>query len=121
MTRRPSRTRSCAASRQCFRLKRVAPTEGRVESAQEASALPILIRGKTVCSLCGRVINEGEEVTMFSAFIPNELDPLLIFHDGAFHAGCFRRHPLSAEADRRCNESLERTGPGHRKCTVCDV
>ena len=79
--------------------------------------MAILIRGKTVCQLCGQVIAAKDDVAMFAAFISNELDPLRAFDDGAFHESCFSRHPLAAEARRRFEEYLEQTR--RRKCAVC--
>jgi hypothetical protein len=79
--------------------------------------LAILIRGKTVCQLCGQVISTGDDVAAFAAFISNKLDPLLVFDDGAFHEACFSRHPLAPEARRRFEEYLGQTRS--RKCAVC--
>jgi len=79
--------------------------------------LAILIRGKTVCRLCGQVISTGDDVATFAAFISNKLDPLLVFDDGAFHEACFSRHPLADEALGRFAEYAEQTK--QRKCAVC--
>ncbi len=81
--------------------------------------MAILIYGKTECPLCRKLIQRGQEVVTFSPFVSNELDPLWVFNDGAFHAGCFYEHPLAEEAQARYNEVRERHGPGNRFCVVC--
>lgn len=81
--------------------------------------MAILIYGKTECPLCGKPIWEGQKVVAFSPFVDNELDPLWMFNDGAFHAGCFYEHPLAEEAQRRYQEIRKRHGPDNRFCVVC--
>lgn len=81
--------------------------------------MAIIIRGKTKCQFCGTVIEDGEEVRSFPHFISNELDPLSVFDDGAFHEKCFHNHPLAEKAQRRYEEILQRNGPTNRECVVC--
>lgn len=81
--------------------------------------MAVIIEGKTVCPLCGKTINEGQEVVAFSHFVPNELDPIWMFSDGAFHATCFYEHPLAEKAQARWREIIERLSPGSRFCVVC--
>lgn len=82
--------------------------------------MAIIIRGKTKCHFCGAIIEEGQSVSSFPHFIRNELDPLSVFDDGAFHLDCFHNHPLAGEAEQRYEEILERNGPGKRVCVVCN-
>jgi hypothetical protein len=70
--------------------------------------MALIILGKTPCPLCGEPINETDEMVGFPAFISNQLDPLFPFSDAAFHADCFLRHPLSAEAEVCYAEMVER-------------
>ncbi|MFL6286025.1 MAG: hypothetical protein ACJ74Q_23020 [Pyrinomonadaceae bacterium] len=81
--------------------------------------MAILIYGKTECLLCGKPIYEGQEIVAFSPFVSNELDPLWVFNDCAFHTECFNEHPLAEEAQARYKEVRERHGPGNRFCVVC--
>src|ERR1035437_1320520 len=81
--------------------------------------MAIVITGKTICALCGQVIAERQEVIGFPPFIPNEADPLHIFSDQAFHAACFRLHPLSRGAEARYVELRERSAPATRMCLIC--
>ena len=81
--------------------------------------MAILLRGKTVCTLCGKPIVENQEAVGFPPFVSNELDPLQIFSDGAFHASCFWGHPLAMQAEARDVESREKNPPLTRECWVC--
>ena len=80
----------------------------------------IIISGKTKCGFCGAVIEDGQKATLFGNFVANELDPLALFNDGAFHSDCFWNHPLAEKAEERLAELLQRLGPGNRVCVVCD-
>jgi hypothetical protein len=81
--------------------------------------MAIVIRGKSKCPLCGKLIEEGQEIESFSPFVANELDPLYMFTDGAFHSTCFYNHPLAEKAQARWAEIVERNGRGKRLCVVC--
>ena len=81
--------------------------------------MAIIIRDKTKCHFCGAVIQAGQEVISFPHFINNELDPLSVFDDGAFHLECFNIHPLAEKAQKRYEEILQRNGPANRECVVC--
>lgn len=81
--------------------------------------MAIVIEGKTPCLLCWRVIEAGQEIVGFPAFVTNELDPLLLFNDAAFHEECFIKHPLAEKVLKRVEELRRRTGPGNRFCVVC--
>lgn len=83
--------------------------------------MAIILRGKTNCPLCGKLLEEGQEIVSFSPFISNDLDALWPFSDAAFHSTCFHNHPLSSEAIARDEEARKKTGPGNRACVVCNV
>ncbi len=70
--------------------------------------MAILIRGASQCQICHRIIQINDEVISFPPFIPNELDPLYLFHDANFHHDCFRNHPLVNAATQRYEELKER-------------
>jgi hypothetical protein len=82
--------------------------------------MAIIIGGKTECGFCGAVIEGGQKAASFGSFVSNELDPLSLFNDGAFHMDCFRNHPLAEKAEERWAELQQRLGPGNRVCVVCD-
>jgi hypothetical protein len=79
--------------------------------------MALLIRGKTRSKLCNRVIEEGQEALAFAPFVPNEVDPIHVFHDAAVHLDCFSRHPLADAAERRQQEVLQALD--ERICEVC--
>ena len=81
--------------------------------------MAIVIEGKTLCGICEKTIEAGQRIIAFPAFAPNELDPLRVFNDAAFHEECFYRHPLAEKALARKEKLFERTGPGHRFCLIC--
>ena len=82
--------------------------------------MALLIQNKTVCNLCGEVIAEGEDALTFPAFILNENDPLYYFSDASFHSACVHKKPIGEKALFWANEWLNKTGPGKRKCCVCE-
>ena len=51
--------------------------------------VPIVLRGKTECSVCGNVVIESDEIVATSHFIADEDDPLWRFSDSAMHRPCF--------------------------------
>ena len=82
--------------------------------------MAILLRGRTVCKLCGRVIGAGEPATLFPHLVLNEADPLYPLSDAACHTAC-------VETDRRglavagvAEAAGARIGPGRRSCAVCN-
>lgn len=83
--------------------------------------MAILIRGVTVCSLCGCVISECDEAVVFPAFAQSTADPYFEFSDGSFHTNCLLKANRGSEAIGRVEQRLARTGPGRRKCVVCQL
>jgi hypothetical protein len=81
--------------------------------------MAIVILGKTVCPICSRAIEDGQQVVSFPPIVTNELDPLFVFHDSALHEECFRHHTLAEAATRRLEEMREKTAPFNRRCSVC--
>ena len=51
--------------------------------------MAIILRGKTICSLCGKVIQQGDHVTASTHFISDQAHPLWKFSDSAMHRECF--------------------------------
>ena len=81
--------------------------------------MALILLGKTKCSLCGGVLSEGQEIVSFPPFVANRADPLCFFNDAAFHAMCFRSHPLAIKAEARFVELREKSSLGNRRCLVC--
>ena len=71
------------------------------------------------CPICGKPMSP-KDIVSFPPFVANELDPLWIFNDRSLHESCFRSHPLSDQANARLNRVEGSTGPGRRRCEVCN-
>ncbi len=82
--------------------------------------MALLVRGKTTCPICGRVIEQGDDAVAFPAFVSNRLDPVFRFSDGAFHRLCVQEDPTGRIALHRSDELMLRLGPGRRSCAVCN-
>ena len=52
--------------------------------------MALVIRGKTRCGLCCKILGQSEAVVAFPAFLSKE-HPLSTYSDAAFHENCFRR------------------------------
>ena len=61
--------------------------------------MALLIRGKSACPLCGKVISENDEVVATPALLKST-HPLAAFSDAAFHQECFAAHPDGAEVEQ---------------------
>ena len=75
--------------------------------------------GKTVCPICDTVIREEQAIVSFPPFVGNELDPLFLFHDAAFHEECIERHPLHVLAREQVREMQAKLTPKNCRCAVC--
>ena len=81
--------------------------------------MAILLRGKTTCPICGSVIDEGDEATLFPHLILNELDPLYALSDGACHSACVNNDAVGRAMLAAAEEYYKWAGPGKRACVVC--
>jgi predicted nucleic acid-binding Zn ribbon protein len=81
--------------------------------------MALLLRGKTDCAVCGKVINEDDEATLFPHIIANEQDALFALSDSACHRECAQSDLRGQNMIAAFEESLLRSGPGHRECAVC--
>lgn len=54
--------------------------------------MALLIRGKTICPLCGKVILTNQAVVSFPAFL-KKTHTLAMYSDAAFHQECFDNSP----------------------------
>jgi len=53
----------------------------------------LVFLGKTPCSLCGAVLEPGEDVVATTHFIADEADPLWKYSDAGLHRRCFLNWP----------------------------
>jgi hypothetical protein len=65
--------------------------------------MALILRGKTICPLCGNLIGEGDDVFATPAFLKST-HPLSSFSDAAFHAKCF----AESEERERVESLLQR-------------
>lgn len=79
--------------------------------------MAIIITGKTTCSICDEVLEEGQEVYATSAFLRRE-HPLWRFSDSGMHWDCFENWEHRADFVRALLEAV--TSPNHEWgfCTV---
>lgn len=56
--------------------------------------MAVIVRGKSRCRLCGRILEEDDEIVGFPAFLPPGHE-LSIFSEAAFHVRCFTADPRS--------------------------
>jgi hypothetical protein len=52
--------------------------------------MAIILEGKTECSICGKVLEKGQEIIGFPHFIGDRNDPLWAYSDSGMHKGCFQ-------------------------------
>ena len=52
--------------------------------------MALIIRGKSTCAICGKILADGDELVATTHFIPNEDDPLWRFSDAGMHYACFQ-------------------------------
>jgi len=68
--------------------------------------LALILRGKTPCSICGDVINDGDVVVATSHFIGDKDDPLWRFSDSGMHRDCFLSWPLREDFVLKYNAAV---------------
>ena len=66
--------------------------------------MAIILRGKTRCSICGAVIEEGDDIIATTHFISESSDPLWRFSDSAMHKFCFLKWEHRQEFVTKFNE-----------------
>ncbi|HLG17589.1 MAG TPA: hypothetical protein VJH03_24305 [Blastocatellia bacterium] len=79
--------------------------------------MAVIVRGKSACSVCGKVIEERDQIVATSQFIQDKADPLWPFSNTAIHKRCFLGWKLRSEFVDRYNEIAPSTfaeGTFHR-------
>lgn len=54
--------------------------------------MAMIVEGESTCPLCAKVIEKGQKVTGFPAFLP-PMHEFAQFSDAAFHRTCFESDP----------------------------
>lgn len=81
--------------------------------------MAILILGKTVCKICGNIIDNNDKFVSLPAFVFNDCDPLFFFNDSAFHENCFWTHESSKNVTERVERLFKEISSKNRVCIVC--
>ncbi len=81
--------------------------------------MAIILCGLMNCSLCGELLQEGDDLYGFPAFTGNGADPLYPFNDAGFHRTCLEADALGRKAIAAMEERATKVGPRRRKCQVC--
>lgn len=55
--------------------------------------MALILLGSTTCSICDRILNEGEDIVATSHFIADDKDPLWRYSDSGMHRACFVKWP----------------------------
>lgn len=78
--------------------------------------MAIILRGKSLCPLCGRLLLEGESLTALPA-IADTAHPLYNFFDSGFHQGCFDEWAYRKEAleEARLDRQHWETSPEYQQ------
>jgi hypothetical protein len=61
--------------------------------------MAIIFEGLTECHICKQVLQAGDEITAFPAFLKNT-HPLWEYSDAAMHTRCYEACPDKPEMDR---------------------
>ncbi len=80
--------------------------------------MSVLILGKTICPICKQVLNDGNNIFSFPAFVINTRDPLYYFSDASFHITCLNENPVAPLAKKYSELFVENLKPMYRKCIV---
>jgi hypothetical protein len=81
--------------------------------------MALLVRGRTVCVLCGLVISADDDAVIFPPMTANTLDPVFRYSDAACHATCVDSACDGWQARERMAELLSANAPSNRRCEVC--
>lgn len=81
--------------------------------------MALITRGVTRCAHCERIIRDADDITAFTVFVWNEVDPLYRFNDAVFHKECLAADPFGATAQSRERQVRSQLGPGSHVCAVC--
>lgn len=80
--------------------------------------MALIFYGKSTCPLCSKVLQQGDDVTGFAAFIPNTADPLYVFNDAGLHTACVKADKRGQLALEYMREYTSGGRPNERLCVV---
>jgi hypothetical protein len=80
----------------------------------------IVFRGKTRCSICGAVIDDGADWVGTPHFIQDDAHPLWRFSDSAMHRACFVGWEHADEFRALYDVLWNKLVPGHPRRMLSD-
>lgn len=69
--------------------------------------MALVMRGKSTCPLCGKVLAEGDDIVGTTHFIADRNDPLWRFSDAAMHRACFEAWEHRGEFEAKYQRAIE--------------
>jgi len=69
--------------------------------------MALIILGKTLCPLCGKIIGKIDQTVATSHFIADRNDPLWRYSDAGFHKECFLAWEHREEFIKRFNDIVQ--------------
>jgi hypothetical protein len=69
--------------------------------------MAIVMRGKSTCPLCGKVLGKDDAIVGTTHFIADQNDPLWRFSDAAMHRACFDAWEHRAEFEAKYRRFLD--------------
>ena len=74
--------------------------------------MALILRGKTECPLCSKVIEDGDNIVATSHFIADDKDAFWRFSDAAMHESCFLEWDQRQEFISKYNDVVGRFTSG---------
>ena len=71
--------------------------------------MALVVRGKTACSLCGKVHQRDDDVVLCPAGLFEPAEPLFVLNDAGVHRDCLMALPFAGEALARLDRYLRGT------------
>ena len=98
----------------------LAPNAHLQQAAWGGYAMAVVVRGKTVCSLCRVVFSGSDQIVMFPHFIWDRADPLWRFSDSAMHCQCFAEWSQAEDFRSKFNTAWPKIMPNHPREMLAD-
>lgn len=80
--------------------------------------MALIFIGQSVCPICDCVLQEGEAITGFPAFVPNNKDPIYFFNDEGFHKECVPKHEFGNLALKSVSLYYEKVDYTKKTCLI---
>lgn len=78
--------------------------------------MAIIIQEKSLCSLCNKVLEEGQNIELFPNLTTNMKDAFYVFSDTGVHKACLDQHPLREKVNAFIEKMSEKFNS-----KICDI